>query len=316
MNILKKGSKEKVKAKENLVVIMGPTASAKSELALRLALRLNTEIVSADARQVYAGMQIGTAAPSAEAQARIPHHFIGTQAPNQALSAGDMAVQVRKRLRQRYQKHQTLILVGGSGLYIQAICQGLLSRPVPSAAIRDGWRKQPLEVLQAYVSMHAPASSASAIDFCNGHRLARWAECHAAEQEKAVSSSPLHEEELQHPLPYGIHYLVLCWPRAELYDRIQRRCTQMVSQGLVDEARALYERYDVADLPPTIGYNEMYAYFKGQLTKEEALRQFIQNSRHYAKRQLTWLRKLKQPYWALGSDLDLAEAHIIRLLAS
>ena len=284
-----------------MVAILGPTASGKSNTASYLAKKLDTEIISADARQLYKGMSIGTAAPRTEEQVSLRYHFVGTESPLRPLSAGEYANKCLKLLLDRFKEKNVLLLVGGSGLYVRAVCEGLSpSVDVPSN-IRKKWRSKAnkgcLKVLQSYVSTHDPTYYAK-VDRKNIRRLARAAEVIESSGQTYSSQLTTSCEER----PFRIHKVALLRSRAELYERIETRCKKMLSNGLWKEARKLYEKYEEKSLPTTIGYTELFNYFAGRCSQSTSEEQWIRNSRHYAKRQMTWLRKEDNLLWFAAED--------------
>ena len=299
----------------HLVVILGATASGKSKIATYLAQRLGTEIISADARQLYKGMKIATNAPSEEEMAQIQHHFIQTEDPLLPLSAGDYEKRCLPLIERLFCRHNTLILVGGSGLYVRAVCEGIGSELQVPQHIRNKWRKATtkgeLSLLQQFVSTHEPEHYAS-IDSNNMHRLARAAEM--------IESSPRSLSELRaegaEPRPFRVHKIALLVPRMKLYAGIEARCAHMLREGLWKEAESLYKRYGAQQIPPTIGYVEAFRHFEGDCSKEEAETHFVTRSRQYAKRQLTWLRKEKGILWFAATERETILSHVMRITQS
>ena len=289
------------KGTKHLVVILGPTASGKSCIASYLAKKIDTEIISADARQLYKGMSVGTAAPRADEQTALQYHFVGTESPLRPLSAGEYANRCLKLLLERFRKKDILLLVGGSGLYVRAVCEGLSSSVDVPANVRKKWRsrakKDCLKVLQSYVSTHDPIYY-SKVDRKNSRRLARAAEViESSGQTYSSQLTTIFEER-----PFCIHKVGLLRPRAELYTRIEHRCRKMLDDGLWKEARKLYNKYGKEKLPTTIGYTELFDYFESKCSQDTAEEQWLKNSRNYAKRQMTWLRKENNLLWFKAED--------------
>ena len=296
----------------DLIVVLGATASGKTQVALRIAERLGTEIISADARQMYRGFRIATAAPSQEMMKSVPHHFIESESPLRPLSAGSYAKKCLSLIRKLFQRYDQLVLVGGSGLYVRAVCEGIATSVKVPEAIRKKWRAVAeagsLEQLQSFVAARAPKYYAE-MDRSNPHRLARAAEL--------IESQHVSLEELRSALlpsrPFRVHKIGLSLDREQLYLRIEERCADMLREGLWAEAEALYKQYGPKQLPPTIGYTETFAYFEGKYSRAEAEVRFVRSSKQYAKRQLTWLRNEEDLIWFPSTDQAAIDAHVDRI---
>ena len=274
---------------KKLIVIGGATASGKTAWAIRLARHFGTEVISADSRQCYIGMDIGTAKPSAEELAAAPHHFINTLRPDQAFSVGDFARQATRTLEGIFARNDRAIVAGGSGLFIRALCEGLDEFPVVSpqtrAYVAKQERAQGLAWLQAQIADRDPDYYAIA-DPHNPARLRRALEV-CIESGQPYSG---FRQARSAPLPYPIQYILLSLPRPVLYARIERRVDDMMARGLDAEARSLlpYRQYPALR---TVGYQELFDYFDGVCTLDEAVEKIKQHTRNYAKRQETWFRK-------------------------
>ena len=300
------------KIKKHLIVFMGATASGKSEIAAKLAQERGLEVFSADARQLYKELKKGTAPPTERLQQCVRHHFVGTASVTRPLSAGKYATICRVELKKYFRKQDCAILVGGSWLYIKAVCEGLADIPDISPAIRAKWRSKvqsrQLSVLQNFVAQHDPLYYAGT-DKNNPVRLARAAEI--IEHSGKTYSSFLKKS--TYTPPFQTHYVILFLPRKEHYARIQDRCHQMLRYGLLEEVRILYQS-DITP-PATIGYREFFDYFSGKYTKEESIERFIQHSKQYAKRQLTALRKVRNAQWFMAHDYKALRQYIYAKLA-
>lgn len=276
-------------AKKHLIVIGGPTASGKTAWAIRLARQFQTEIVSADSRQFYREMQIGTAKPSEEELSRAPHHFIGNLSIRDAYSVGDYEREALHLLDELFERHSVVVLAGGSGLYIKALCEGLDDFPEVPAQVRksveDFFETEGLEALQEEVRRVDPAYFAE-VDIQNPARLIRALAVWRASG-RPFSQFRRRESSMRSFTPV---YLQLHHPRAELYERINRRVDAMIEKGLVEEARQLYPQRERTALQ-TVGYQEWFDYFEGRYPYGEAVRLIKRNTRRYAKRQLTWMRR-------------------------
>lgn len=272
-----------------LLVIGGATATGKTALAIRLAQHFGTEILSADSRQFYRGMDIGTAKPSAAELAAVPHHFIDFLDVTQDFSVGEFERAALQQLEIIFQQKQVAILVGGSGLFLRAICEGLDVFPEVSLEVKkrvaEGEQTEGLSWLQTEVSRLDPVYFALA-DQQNPARLRRALEV-------SLSSSQPYSEFLKQEKdtrPFQPIYLLLDVPRPQLYARIDDRVEAMIAAGLEAEARSLLP-FRAQTALKTVGYSEFFDYFNGNIDRETAIEQIKQHSRNYAKRQATWFRK-------------------------
>ncbi len=276
-----------------LLVIGGPTASGKTELAIRLARHYGTEILSADSRQLFRELRIGTAKPTPGELAQVPHHFIDSQSVTQAYSVGEYEREALARLEELFRQRDLVVLAGGSGLYIRALTQGLDDFPEVPAAVRQQWEKRyeshGLAHLQEALRRADP-DYAREVDLQNPHRLIR-ALAVISHSGRPFSSYRRREAR---PRPFTSIYLQLHRPRAELYARINARVDAMMAAGLLEEVEALqpYRRHTALQ---TVGYQELFDHLDGKLSLPEAVAQIKRNTRRYAKRQLTWHRR--DGYW-------------------
>ena len=271
-----------------LIVIGGPTAAGKTDLAIRIARHYQTEILSADSRQFYREMRIGNARPVPEELAAVPHHFIADRSLHKPLSAGRYAEEALQLLEQLFQSHSVMVLVGGSGLYIRALCEGLDEfPPVTEAAtvrVRKLHEAEGLVGLQREVERLDPAYYAS-VDRQNHRRLER------ALRVTYTAGQPYSSFLGQsHPRPFRCLYFRPEVDRAELYERINLRVDRMLAAGLEAEARMLWPDRGLPVLE-TVGYQEWWPFFSGEYSLERAVELIKRNSRRYAKRQLTWFRE-------------------------
>ncbi|RSK43544.1 tRNA (adenosine(37)-N6)-dimethylallyltransferase MiaA [Hymenobacter perfusus] len=278
-----------------LLVITGPTAVGKTDLCVQLAQQLGTEIVSADSRQFFRELNIGTAKPTVAEMQGVPHHFINSHSITEEYNAGRFEQDALAVLADLFQRHQVVILTGGSGLYLQAVTEGFDALPAVEPAVREQIKAEleahGLEPLVAELA-HLDAVTHARIDRQNPQRVVRALEiCRGTGQ----PFSSFHAAKAA-DRPFRIIKIALTREREELYQRIDARMDQMLAQGLEAEARALYP-YRHHNALQTVGYQELFAYFEGQYEYAEAVRLLKRNSRRYAKRQLTWLRRDAEYQW-------------------
>ncbi|MEY3366962.1 MAG: hypothetical protein RI973_117 [Bacteroidota bacterium] len=287
-----------------LVVIGGATASGKSALAMELALHYGNEIISADSRQFYTEMNIGTAKPKPEDRALVPHHFIDFLSVRDSYSAGMFEKDALGALHRLFEAGESAVMVGGSGLFIKAVCEGFDEYPdVPSEISREIEQlhlEHGIEALQGKLRMLDPQYF-NTVDLNNPRRLMR------ALSVCIVTGRPFSDFRLGNKPERGFVpiYIQLQMPREKLYDLINQRVDQMVEAGLVEEARMLYE-YRYLPALQTVGYQELFQHFDGQASLDGAIEKIKQNTRNYAKRQETWFRKNKQ--WKTLSPSDIKGA--------
>ncbi|OWP64210.1 tRNA (adenosine(37)-N6)-dimethylallyltransferase MiaA [Hymenobacter amundsenii] len=286
-----------------LLVITGPTAVGKTALCVQLAQQLGTEIVSADSRQFFRELTIGTAKPTAAEMDGVPHHFINSHSIADDYNAGRFEQDALAVLADLFQRHRVVILTGGSGLYLQAVTEGLDELPVVPPEIRTGLRAEleahGLDPLVTELARLDPVAHGR-IDQQNPQRVLRALEiCRATGQ--AFSSFQAGKAA---PRPFRVVKIALTREREELYQRIDKRMDQMLAAGLEAEARALYP-YRHHNALQTVGYQELFGYFEGHYDYAEAVRLLKRNSRRYAKRQLTWLRRDPQYQWFHPEEVQL-----------
>lgn len=284
-----KDSGEKSHLNKHLIVVGGPTASGKTTLAIDIAQRFGAEILSADSRQFYREMTIGTAKPTPAELAQVPHHFINSLSIADDYSVGDFERDALALLDELFQHSNAAVVAGGSGLFINALCNGLDVFPeVPDSIRRDLEHLEQtdgIEALRAELQQLDPDYYLR-VDRDNPARLRRALEvCRVS---GLPYSSFLTQPKAERP--FHIHYIQADWPREILYQRINQRVDNMVNEGLEAEALSLLPWRNRPALR-TVGYEEWFDYFDGNYTKEEAIDKIKQHSRNYAKRQLTWFRK-------------------------
>ena len=285
---------------KTLLLIVGPTGVGKTELSLRVAERYGCPIINCDSRQVFRHIPIGTAAPTAEEQARVKHYFVATRELEQDYNAGQFERDALERMDQLFQTHDILVMVGGSMLYADAVCNGLDDLPSVPAEIRrkvtDTYREKGIVWLQQEVQRLDP-DYWKVVDQQNPARLAHCVEL-CLTTGKPYSSLRTHTTKQR---PFRIIKIALDRPRAELYARIDERVKQMMAQGLLEEVKAVYDKRHLNSLQ-TVGYRELFAYLNGEYDLDRAVELIQQNTRHYAKRQLTWFRRDKEIHWLQAND--------------
>jgi tRNA dimethylallyltransferase len=290
-----------------VLVLAGPTATGKTAAGIHLAQLLDGEIISADSRQVYRGLDIGTAKPTAAEQRAAVHHFIDILDPVEEYSAGLFAAQAREVVSALQARGKTPVIVGGSGLYLRALVDGLHPAPGKDDAVRAQLerrvRDEGVDVLADELRRVDPATAASMKEV-TARRLVRALEVYYS---TGVPLSAYHRRERREALE-GVVFTALDWERSALYERINRRCDAMVEGGLLEEIERLEAAgYGGANALHTVGYNEGMDYRRGKISYAEMMRLFKQNSRRYAKRQWTWFRADERIRWFPGSDPRAAE---------
>jgi tRNA dimethylallyltransferase len=304
--------------KAKLVIILGPTSSGKTELAVRLAERFDGEIVNADSMQVYRGMDIGTAKPSAELRRRIPHHLIDIVDPADDFSASDFRREAAQAIADIHGRGRRVFVVGGTGLYIKALLKGLVDSPSGAATIRH--------------ELQETARTAGSGELL--HRLAEVdpetaSRLHPNDQVRIIralevylqTGRPISGFRREHEFTgdyYDYLKIGIVVERGELYRRIEERVDRMMAEGFLTEVRGLLARGFTAALKPfrAIGYKELCAYLAGAYPIEEAVRLIKRDTRRYAKRQFTWFKQENEIYWVEYPErFDTICNHVIEFLA-
>ncbi|MCD6331655.1 MAG: tRNA (adenosine(37)-N6)-dimethylallyltransferase MiaA [Bacteroidales bacterium] len=272
-----------------LMVVTGPTAVGKSSYCMQLAKKWDTEIFSCDSRQFYREMKIGTAAPEADEMDLVPYHFIGNLSVKDQYTVYQYEKEVIAKLQERFKIHPLLLLTGGSGLYLDVVIRGMDDIPDPDPEIRNNllkrWKNEGVDTLRKELLQLDP-DYYQTIDLNNPKRILRGLEV-CLTTGKPFSTFRAGRQSNR---PFKILLVILDRPRDELYRRIDRRVDNMMEKGLLDEARSLYPLRHLNALN-TVGYKELFGYFDGRYSLDEAIRLIRRNTRHYARRQLTWFRK-------------------------
>lgn len=280
---------------KTLIVLLGPTGVGKTELSIRLAEYFHTEILSADSRQLYAALPIGTAAPTTEQLARVPHHFVGVLQLSDYYSAAQYEAEALERLDLLFQTHDVVILTGGSMMYIDAICKGIDDIPTVDAETRQfiiqKYEEQGLEQLCAELRLMDPEYY-RIVDTKNPKRVMHALEiCYMTG--KTYTSFRIQQKKER---PFRILKIGLTRDREELYERINRRVDLMIEDGLVKEAQTVYPHRSLNSLN-TVGYKELFNYLDGTWTLPFAIDKIKQNSRIYSRKQITWFKRDEDIHW-------------------
>lgn len=282
---------------KKLIIILGPTGVGKTELSLQMAEELGTEIISCDSRQVYREMKIGTAAPSEEELKRIPHHFIGHLSIHDYYSCGRFEIEALEKCNELFLKHDTVIMTGGSMLYIDAVCKGIDDIPNIDEELRqsllDRYKKEGIRNIRQELKNLDP-NYYKIVDLQNHKRIIHALEV-CLQAGKPYSS---FRSESVKKRPFTIEKIGLNRPREVLYERINNRVDIMMEKGLLEEAKNLYPFKSLNALN-TVGYKELFNYFDGIWTLDFAIQMIKQNSRRYAKKQLTWFNRDSEINWRL-----------------
>jgi len=280
---------------KKLFIILGPTASGKTALSILLADKLSTEIISCDSRQFYKELKIGAAPPSKEQLQKIKHHFIQHLSIKDNYNTGQYEEDAIKKISSLFKTYDNLILVGGSGLYIDAICNGLDNIPKTPEEIRDRinneFTEKGITWLQEKIK-HIDLDFYKQSDINNPQRLKRCLEVYQNTGEKL--SSFYKKEKIKRD--FKIIKIGISTERENLYNRINQRVDQMVKSGLIDEAKKLFQFHKFNALN-TVGYKELFNFFDNKIDKETAIEEIKKNSRRLSKRQMTWFKRDKQINW-------------------
>ena len=287
---------------KHLIVLAGPTASGKTATAIKLAKALDAEIISADSRQFYKELSIGTAAPTAEELSQVKHHFVHNLSIEDKYDVADYERDVLSFLKQYFKTKDIAIMTGGSGLFIDAVCNGLDEMPDISEEVRDRVSKMletdGIEALQKEVEK-VDNEYYQVVDRQNPRRLQRALEVY---YQTGKPYSTFRQRNVA-KRDLDIVKLAILWDRDKLIERINQRVDMMMQQGLLDEVKSVYPKRHLNSLN-TVGYKELFDYLDGKCTLEQAVKQIKINTRQYAKRQMTWLRKNGDYQWFTIDEVD------------
>lgn len=285
-----------------LLVILGPTGVGKTNISLQLAEQLGCPIVSSDSRQFYRELRIGTAAPTETQLNRVKHYFIGSHSIHDEYNAGQYEQDAIQLLDELFEKHKVVMLVGGSMMYIDAVCNGMDDIPTVDAETRAFWQIQfadfGLEFIQNELKRLDPVHYEQ-VDVQNPKRIIHALEI-CSMTGKPYSGLRTGQRKLRN---FNILKIGLNRPRPELYERINARVDEMMAEGLLDEAKLFYE-YKKLNTLNTVGYKELFEYMDGNCTLDFAVNMIKQDTRHYAKRQLTWFNRDKEILWFHPDELE------------
>lgn len=278
-----------------LIVLIGPTGVGKTELSLKIAEHCHTEIISSDSRQLYADLKIGTAAPTPEQFKRVPHHFVGTLQLTDYYSAARYEEEVMEKLKELFQTHSSVVMTGGSMMYIDAVCKGIDDIPTIDSDTRElmlkRYEKEGLEALCAELKLLDPEYYAQ-VDVKNPKRVIHALEiCYMTG--KTYTSFRTRSQKKR---PFNILKIGLRREREELYERINRRVDLMMEEGLLEEAKRVYPYRSLNSLN-TVGYKELFKFLDGEWELPFAIEKVKQNSRIYSRKQMTWFKRDADITW-------------------
>lgn len=291
---------------KTVIIIAGPTASGKTAVAIQLALHYNTEIISADSRQCFKELNIGVARPSAEELQQVNHHFIASHSIQEEVTAATFEEYALQKTKELFAKHDVVVMVGGTGLYIKAFCEGLDHIPAIDPLIRQevvkGYEEKGLPWLQEEIKKKDPLFYEQG-EIQNPQRMMRALEVAEATGQSILSFRK--KEKAQRD--FNILKIGLDVPKEQLHQQIHTRVDKMIAAGLVDEVQSLLP-YRQLNALQTVGYAELFEYLDGKISLEKAIEQIKTNTRQYAKRQLTWFRKDEEIKWfAPGQVMEMID---------
>lgn len=285
-----------------LVVLLGPTGVGKTEVALQIAEHLQSPIINADSRQLFAEIPIGTAAPTKEQQERVKHYFVGTLHLTDYYSAAKYEEDVLQLLNQLFNQQQMALLSGGSMMYIDAVCHGIDDIPTVDKATRRLMKRkletEGLDALVAELKVLDPEHY-KIVDLHNPRRVVHALEiCYMT-----GNTYTSYRKNTKKIRPFNIIKIGLNRPREEMYERINNRVLKMMNQGLIEEAKAVYPQKDLNALN-TVGYKELFAYFDGDISLDDAILKIQSNTRQYMRKQVTWFKRDNQIKWFSPTNIE------------
>jgi len=290
-----------------LVVLLGPTASGKTALSLHVAGRLQGEIVSCDSVAVYREFEIGTAKPSHEERRRVPHHLIDIAGPDEAITAGDYSRLARQSVGEIAARGHLPIVVGGSGLYLRALLEGLFAGPPRSEALRTRLRQRAMERGADYLHKLLRRLDPAAAQTIHANDVPKVVRALEVSISARAPMTGLWQKGRDPLLGFNILRIGLSPDREALYQRINHRAREMFSSGILEETRILAERYGASAWPlSSLGYKQAMQHLRGEISLEQAIAAAQQGHRNYAKRQMTWFRREPDVHWTTGFGSDPA----------
>ncbi|MGM0445773.1 MAG: tRNA (adenosine(37)-N6)-dimethylallyltransferase MiaA [Bacillota bacterium] len=296
---------------DKVVTVVGPTAAGKTELSLKIADKFDAEIISADSMQIYKDMDIGTAKASKEVQNMIKHHQIDIISPEEDYSVADYQKDIDPIIKNIFNKNKLPMLVGGTGLYINAVLEGFtLPNMEVDQKLRNKLHKQAEEKGNQYVHNKLKKIDPKLADKLHPNDIRRVIRGIEIYKQTGHTKTYYKRKQKQRPPRYNSIKIGLTRNRQELYDKINKRVDQMIEEGLVKEAKHIYENYTLkkdSTASQAIGYKELFAYFKEECSLDEAVRLIKRNSRHYAKRQLTFFKRDDSIKWFNLSEISKNE---------
>jgi tRNA dimethylallyltransferase len=294
---------------DKILVIVGPTGVGKTKVSLELANILNGEIVSLDSRQVYKYMDIGTAKPTKKEMQKVAHHLIDTVYPDEKFTAADYGRRAREAIKDIIERRKQPIVVGGSGLYLKALMMGFFQGPKADEELRERLREEELRLGLHHLFERLEKIDPKAALRIHPHDSVRIIRALEVYELTGKPITLLQEEGDYDPFEMNFVKVGLTLDRKKLYERIDRRVEKMISEGFLDEVQWLKEKGYSPELRAfkTVGYQELFSYLEGEIDFPEALERIKLNTRHYAKRQLTWFRKDKEIKWFDAERENLVE---------
>jgi tRNA dimethylallyltransferase len=294
-----------------LIVVAGPTAVGKTDVTLDIARQLDTEILSADSRQIFKELKIGAATPSDDQLRQVPHHFVGTHSIFDYYTAGMFELEALERLKEIFSRKNQAVMTGGSGLYINAVCHGIDALPKVDPQVRqnliDQYEAEGIEGIRQRLKVLDPTSYQQ-VDLRNPKRILKALEI-SLTTGKPYSAFLTRQRKDR---PFHMLKIGLNRDRQELYQRINQRVDQMLEEGLLEEARGLHP-YQHLNALNTVGYKELFRFFDNEISYEEAVRLIKRNTRRYAKRQLTWFSRDHEIEWFHPDQQQKIQRKIQRL---
>ena len=283
-------------------MIAGPTAVGKTEVGIELAEQLKTEIISGDSRQLFCEMNLGTAKPDAEQLRRIPHHFISSHSIHQNFDAAQFEEEGLSLLKKLFKKHEEVILVGGSGLYIKALCEGFDAIPSVPSSLREQLNTEFISKGLDWLQQEMRRLDPGYFEVMEQKNPVRLIRALAVKMETGYSISHFFGKQKK-SRSFDVVKIGLEMERKKLYERIDRRMDEMIRKGLFEEAKELFPWRHLGALQ-TVGYQEIFHFMEGRYDRDEAIRLLKRNSRRYAKRQMTWFKKDQAFQWVGPTHMD------------